>query len=166
MTAAQGVSGSLAGSERTPSQTLCRDSIALDALGAHHLREHHPGGVDVGSRIERLSRRLLGRHVGRSARHRSAALGLLAGETEVHHHDSSCPGEHDVLRLDVAVDQTGLVDGLEPGQKLRGDVLGFLELERAALLQDAEQGRTVHVLHRHQLAALHLDQVENPADVG
>jgi hypothetical protein len=33
------------------------------------------------------------------------------------------------------VDEARLVDRLEPGQELRGDVLGFLEVERATLLQ-------------------------------
>ena len=139
---------------------------ALDAVGAHHLGEHHAGGVDVGSRIERLSRRLLGRHVGRSARHRAAAFGLLPGQPEIHHHDPARPGEHDVFRFDVAVDQPGLVDGLEACEKLRGDVLRFFEVERPAFLEDTEQGRAIDVLHRHQLATLDLDQVEDPADVG
>jgi hypothetical protein len=70
-----------------------------------------------------------------------------------------------VLGLDVAVDETDLVDGLETGKELGGDVLRLLELERASLLKNAEQRAAVDVLHRHQLAALDLDQVENAADV-
>ena len=98
---------------------------------------------------------------------RSAPLsGLLPCEPEVHDHHATGAGEHDVLRLDVAVDETGLVDRLETGQELRGDVLRLFQLERAALLEHVEQRRPVDVLHRHQLAAVDLDQVEDPADVG
>jgi hypothetical protein len=59
-----------------------------------------------------------------------------------------------------------LVDGLQPCQELRGDVLGLLELERAALLQHLEQRGAVDVLHRYQLAVFDLDEVEDPAYVG
>ena len=61
------------------------------------------------------------------SRHRAAALRLLPCEPEVHHHHSPGSGQHDVLGLDIAVDEAGLVDRLQPGQELRGDVLGFLE---------------------------------------
>ena len=37
------------------------------------------------------------------------------------------------------MDETDLVNRLEPGQELRGDVLSLLELQRTPLLQDAEQ---------------------------
>ena len=53
-----------------------------------------------------------------------------------------------------------------PGQELRRDVLRLLELQRPALLEHLEQGLAVHVLHGHQLGAVGLDQVEDPADVG
>ena len=95
-----------------------------------------------------------------------APLSGPRGQTEVHHHHPPRAGEHDVLGFDVAVDEPGLVDGLEPGEELRGDVLRFFQLERPALLQHPEQRRPVDVLHRHQLAAVDLDEVEDPADVG
>ena len=59
-----------------------------------------------------------------------------------------------------------LVDGLQPCQELRGDVLGLLQPQRAALPEHLEQGVAVHVLHGHQLAAIDLDEVEDPTDVG
>ena len=58
------------------------------------------------------------------------------------------------------------MDRLEPGEELRGDVLRLFQLERTSLLEDAEQRRAVDVLHRHQLAAVDLDEIEDPADVG
>ena len=95
-----------------------------------------------------------------------APLSGPLGETEVHDDDAPGAGEHDVLGFDIAVDEPGLVDGLEPGEELRGDVLGFFQLERPALLEHAEQRRPVDVLHGDQLAAVDLDEVEDPADVG
>ena len=53
----------------------------------------------------------------------------------------------------------------KPRQELRGDVLGLLEVQRSALLEHLEQRAAVDVLHRHQLAAVDLDQVEDSADV-
>jgi len=58
------------------------------------------------------------------------------------------------------------VDDFEAGQKLRGDVLSFLEIERASLLKYTQQRRPIDVLHRYQLNAPDLDQIKDPADVG
>ena len=57
------------------------------------------------------------------------------------------------------------MDGLEPGEELRGDVLRLLEVQRPALLEHLEQRAAVDVLHRHQLVAVGLDEIEDPADV-
>ena len=107
-----------------------------------------------------------GGHVRGCARNRSGAAFGPSGEPEVHDHHPPRAGEHDVLGLDIAVDEAGLVDRLEPGEELRGDVLGFFQLEWPALLKHPKQCRPVDVLHRDQLAAIDLDEVEDPADVG
>ena len=94
---------------------------------------------------------------------RSSAHG--AGDAEVHDHDAPGAREHHVLGLDVAVHEPGGVDGLEPGQELRGDLAGLLESERASLAQQVGERHPVDELHRHQLAAVELDEVEDAADV-
>jgi len=139
---------------------------ALDALRAHHLGEHDACRVDVGAGVYLEPSRLLGGHVGGGARHRARAAVLLAGETEVHEHHAARAREHDVLGLDVAVDQARPMNRLEAGEELGSDVLCFFELERTALMQHLEQGAAIHVLHGHQLAAVGLDEVEDAADVG
>ena len=63
------------------------------------------------------------------------------------------------------MDQAGGVDRLESGQELRGDVARLLQVQRASLAQHVGQRHAVHVLHRHQLAAVELDEVEHAADV-
>ena len=133
----------------------------------HHLGQQDAGREDVGPRVERLAARLLRRHVGRRARHRAPALGgQRLGDAEVHHHDAAGAGEHHVLGLDVAVHQARGVDRLEAGQELRGDLARLVERERAAGEEDLLQRHAVDVLHRHQLAAVELDEIEDAADVG
>jgi hypothetical protein len=61
---------------------------------------------------------------------------------------------------------SGLVDRLQPGQELRGDLLRLGRVERSPILQHLQQRGAVHVLHGHQLLAVDLDQIEHPADVG
>ncbi len=61
--------------------------------------------------------------------------------------------------------QTGVVNRFEPGQELRRDLARLVELEGRALAQHLGQGLPVDVLHRHQLAAVHFFQLENPAHV-
>ncbi len=64
------------------------------------------------------------------------------------------------------MDETGGMDRLEPRQELGADLAGLLQFERPALPQHLEQRLAVDVLHRHQLAPVDLDQIEDPADVG
>ncbi len=64
------------------------------------------------------------------------------------------------------MDETGLVDRLEPRKKLRGDVLGLLQFEGTTILEHLEQRAAVDILHRYKLEAVDLDQIEDPADVG
>ncbi len=47
------------------------------------------------------------------------------GEPEVHHHHPPRAGQHHVLGLEVPVHEPGLVDRLEPGEELRGDLPGL-----------------------------------------
>ena len=66
----------------------------------------------------------------------------------------------------VPVDQTRLMDCLEAGEKLRRQIARLGELQRRTPPEDVEQRHAVDVLHRHQLLAVDLDQIEHPADVG
>ena len=134
--------------------------------GRDHLCQHDARREHVGPGVDDLSARLLQRHVGRRARNRPAARRRHgAGDAKIHDHDATGARDHHVLRLDVAVHEPGGVDRLEPGQELRGDLAGLLEIQRASLAQQIGQGHPVDELHRHQLTAVELDQVEDAADV-
>ena len=83
------------------------------------------------------SPRLLRCHVGGRSRDRSGfSIGQALGDAEVHHHHSTRTGDHDVLGLEVTMDEPGLVDRLQARQKLRGDLSGFLKLQRPSRLEN------------------------------
>ncbi len=134
--------------------------------GGDHLGQHHAGGEDVGAGIQCLAPGLLRGHVRRGSRDRARfALRQTLGDAEVHQHHPTRAGDHDVLRLDVPVHQAGLVDRFQAGQELRGDLPGLRELQRGPHPEDVQERDAVDVLHRHQLLAVELHQVEDPADV-
>jgi len=73
--------------------------------------------VDVAARVEPAAFELLGRHVGRradddpDARQRRRVDAARPGQPEVEQPDGAVGGDHDVARLDVAVDDAGGVRG-------------------------------------------------------
>ena len=76
-----------------------------------HFIKHHAQAVDIASRIDLLrgATGLLGRHISRRSKqaavrsHRQIA-GLLLGQAEIHQMRTASHVEHDVRRLDVAMD--------------------------------------------------------------
>ena len=139
---------------------------ASDALGGQHLGEDDPGREDVGADVEGEAASLLRGHVGRGPRDRAGAVfRQTPRDAEVHHHHAAGGRDHDVLGLEVAVDEPRLVDRIEPGEELRGDLARLLELERPALAEQVGQGGALEVLHGDQLEVLLGRQIEDPANV-
>ena len=90
-------------------------------------------GVDVGAGVGSFAACLLGGEVLRGAddcgglRHGGGGVIQCAGDAEVHHLHLAGVGDHDVGGFDVAVDDAGVVAGLErvrDGQQERGGLLG------------------------------------------
>ena len=141
-------------------------------------KECHPSGLTISARttpaektsdsgIELFALGLLRRHVGRGARYQAPlAVAKALGDAEVHDHHPARSGDHDVLGLDVAMDEACIVDGFETGQELRGDLSCLVEVQRRPFLENLLQRRAVDVLHRHQLLTVELLEIEDPADVG
>ena len=99
------------------------------ALARDHLEQHDADRVDVGARVDRpAADRLLGRHVVRRAdddvglRGVAADVAAQAREAEVEDADviagAQLLADHDVRRLDVAVDDALRVRVREPGRDL------------------------------------------------
>ena len=124
-------------------------------LAAEQLVRHHARREDVGALVDRLARRLLGRHVGRRAQdradHRHLGRGLAAAprEPEVHDLDRAVGREHQVRRLDVAMHDAVAVRVLQAAAEI-------VEHEQRHL----ERGRAVRrdpLLQVHALDEFHGD---------
>ena len=89
------------------------------------LVQHHAGGVDVAGRLDAAPGRLLRRHVGDGADHVAVAGERVrvheVGDAEVHDLDVPPVVEHDVLGLDVAVDDALAVRVRERVEELHPD---------------------------------------------
>jgi hypothetical protein len=153
------------------------------ALAGEHLEEDRAHRVEVGAAVDRLAQRLLGRHVRRRAEHHAArgqlhvaeGVGGVADEldhAEVEQLDVlvllpglAAQGQHDVLRLEIAVDQAARVGVAERLDDLAGQDERAAHAQRA-LAERVAQRATAHQLHDHEHPALVLAEVEHLDDVG
>ena len=136
-----------------------------------HLPHDQAEGVEVRAGPERLGVDLLGAHVLEGP----DAVGGVAGDrlhdlgdTEVHDLDPPVGEQHDVLGLEVAVDdrRLGPVRGRERGGDLPGDRRDEIPGQRALAVHPRAQGLAVEVLEGHDQLAVGLGAVEAADDVG
>ena len=123
----------------------------------------------VGALIQFLAQRLLGRHIFHGA-DQSAALGHAvaakrARQAEIHDQDAAGLVAHDVLRLQIAVDDAYAVRGFQRAADLLHDVDGFFGIELFLLMNDGTKVLTLDVLHGDELHAFGFAQVVNTDDV-
>ena len=105
-------------------------------LAGDHLVHHRAERVEIGAGVGLLRARLLRRNVeqrshdgaGRAVLERRLRLGEL-GQAEVEHLHVAVGPQHDVFRLDVAVDDAGVVRGGERAGDADGDVEHFAGIE-------------------------------------
>ena len=151
-----------------------RHRVFLDVLVGHGeggfaLERRHAGDgfvhhaakcVDVAARVGGFSAGLLGGEVlcgaddGGGLRHGGGGIIQRARDAEVHHLHGTGVGDHDVGRFDVAVDDAGVVAGLQrPGdrqQQFRGALGG----QRPFVAHDVAQVHAVDELH-HDVGHVH-----------
>ena len=102
-----------------------------------HLIEHRRQGPDVGSGIDLLAPRLLGRHESGCSRRRAGASqtdvisGL--GDAEVEDLGLAVLGDDDVRWFDISVHDAGLVGSFETSGDLGGQIAGFRDRQRSGL---------------------------------
>ena len=149
-----------------------RHGLALERAAAReHLVEHRAEREDVGARVDGLAARLLRRHVGGRAEHDSGPRGAIsrqrggrpgargAGhrrqlrEAEVEHLDLARRREHDVGRLDVAVDDPRRVRGRERARDVHRVAQRLVHRQRP-LREQAVERAALHVLHRDAVRAV------------
>src|SRR5690606_8030646 len=93
----------------------------------------------LGSQVERRARQA-------TARGRARALEHLP-RAEVHEDEAAAFLAHDVLGLDVAMDEAGLVHGSEGAAQLLPDERGLASAERALRPQQLLERAAADVLH-------------------
>ena len=71
----------------------------------------------------------------------------FASGPKVHQDDASAVFAHDVLCLDVAMDEAGRVKRRQRAAQVDPDQRGFPRAERSALLEQLLERRTAHELH-------------------
>jgi hypothetical protein len=134
-----------------------------------HFEEDDADGVDVRALAGHFSLDLFGRHVFGRPDHRPGArypLGLEgAGDAEIHDLDAPLPVDHDVLRLEVAVDDAEAVGFGQSLADLIGDINGLPRAEPPHHPDHALQVLAADVLHGDVMRALVFAEVVHPADV-
>jgi hypothetical protein len=127
-------------------------------LAGEALEQHDPERVDVGAGVERLQADRFGREVVRGA-HEDVRTegGRRAGrgsrQPEVGDPDRAVTAEQHVLRLDVAVDEVGLVRGSEPRRRRAEHRQCLARAEPATRAEHLTQRRAVDEL-QHQIGAV------------
>src|SRR6266508_3892703 len=156
--------------------------VALErALARGHLVEDRAQRKLVGTEIDRLPARLLGRHVADGPHHgpglcllldgrRQAGSLLLRrdeelGQTEIENLDETVLGDHDVFGLQVPVDDPRRIRLSEALSDLHADVEQSLGRERSASSQ-LSQARAVYEFHGDVEGRVGRADVVNRDDVG
>ena len=135
-------------------------------------------GADVGADVDAdvdavgivglLWRGVVGRAGERAGGRRHRLLAAFAGqvsETEIEYLDLSRRGPHQVLRLDVAMDQTMFESVLQTEGRLPHIVAGFRHRQRSSLHHHAVQAQSRHVLHGEKVQIAGLFGIVGQGDV-
>ena len=111
--------------------------FAIEQVRARqHLVEQHSGAVDVGTQVDRCAAHLLRAHVARRAQHLAVAGAIdridVLGDAEIDDGQAAVGAEHQVLRLEVAVQHAVLVDVAERVHQLAEDLQCLVGRQRPA----------------------------------
>ncbi len=96
------------------------------------VEEHDADTVDVALDRRLLAAEDLRRQIERRTNEAAGAGREVLSGAEVHQDDATAGFAHDVLRLDVAVQQAGIVDGRERGADVEADERSLAGAERSA----------------------------------
>jgi hypothetical protein len=149
---------------------LVRDldgGLALVRLAAgEELVQQHARGVDVGPRVGGAVGDQLGRDVGHGADEHATGRGVGGGgdrsnQPEVRHLHPAVVGDKDVLGLDVAVHEAGVVRGRQRRQDRLQQRQRVRRGKRSLVADDVAKGASRDVLHGQEERAVVLALVEH-----
>ena len=160
-----------------------RDGLGVDVLDGHrdgrlavvgrvageHLIHDHAQRVEVGAEVDPVALGLLGRDIVHRAQGFPGESGLgrgHPGNAEVGHLDAAVLENHDVVGLDVPVDDPAAVGMLQCLGDLGGKVQRFPPVEDALLLHVLLQGDTVDELHDDIVHIVRMGHVVDIDDIG
>ena len=115
-----------------------------------HLIQHHAGGIDVGPGVHPVAPGLLRRDIVHGAQGllgQGLPLVRQARDAEVGHPDAAVPQDHDVLGLDVPVDDATAVGVAEAPHDLGDEVQRLPPVQLAPLFHILLEGDAVDQLH-------------------
>ena len=130
------------------------DGAGERQLAGEHLIEDHAHGVDVGAAVAALALHLLRSDVIGRAQHggevgvSEAPRGRVTGNAEIDELDVVVFVDHDVFRLEVAVDDAIGMDVVERLEHFDGDADGAV-LRHTAFVEDLAQQPALAPLHDH-----------------
>ena len=130
-----------------------------------HFVEHDREAVDIAALVDVLAADLLRRGVGERPLEIAGARHLLRpahpGDAEIHDLQHALIGDHQVRRLDVAMDDASAMGVAETRHRLRDDGQALAQAEPAHLRQEIVEGVATHQLHDHEgVLAFELKRVE------
>jgi hypothetical protein len=136
-------------------------------LSRQDLVEHQTERVDVAAHARAFTCKLLGRHICRSTGHIARLLLFFRRnrETEVRDPDVAAPIEHDVRRLEIAMQHAALVRGRQSRDELPRHVERLFVRQVPDALDERRQVLSIDELHRQEVLAAGLADVVDAADV-
>ena len=137
-------------------------------LAGKELVEYETQRIQIALHGRLAARQLLRRHVGRRAAANVFRVELARDRRQPEVHDAHFPAgiDHDVRRLEVAVQHAFHVRGRQPRAQLPGDLDPFVDRQSADAFQQRGQIFPVHVLHRQIQLAVRFADVVDAAHVG
>ena len=155
--------------------TLCQAPVGKRGMAGEQKIQRAAQAVDVGPGVHGVAvHSLLGRQVVRRAQHvfavgprqRTGLLVAEAGQPHVENLDHALGVNQQISRLDVAVDQPGVVRMLQPASGLGDVVSGYLVIQRlAALANQSLKIPALHILHHKVMRGTVMVDIVGPHDV-
>ena len=129
--------------------------------------EHQAERVNVALGGDLVTAQLLRRHVGGCAvaRFRTGQLIGHGGEAEVHDDGLATLVQHNVLRLEVAVDDPFIMRRGEPRTDLASGIERLIRRQASNALEQVGEVFTIDVLHGNERLAVHFADVVHAADI-